>query len=125
MPARQDIEVYQGDDWAATVTVRNEDGTDADITGYTARAQVRRAVADVDPVIVVEMSAVVQSPEIQLSIPHDVTALLSGRYVWDLQIVSAAGAVTTLLAGKVITTAEVTRQDATLTAELHSHPVAA
>lgn len=114
MPARQDIDIYQGDTFAATVTVRNADGTDADITGYTAKAQIRRAVADADPVVVAEMSAVVQSPEIQLALSHDITETLAGRYVWDLQIVSAAGAVTTILAGKVNTTAEVTREDATL-----------
>ena len=108
---RQDLAVYQGDDWAGTVTIRNEDGTPADISGYTAQAQIRRAVADADPVVEVEMSATVESPQVHLSIPHDETEGLSGRYVWDLQLIDGAGAITTVLAGKVIVTAEVTREE--------------
>ena len=123
------IDIYQGDDYAATVTVYNADGTPADITDYTARAQIRRAVADAEPVVTAEFTAVVQSPEIQLSLSHDVTAVLGGRYVWDLQIVSEAGTVTTILAGKVIAIAEVTRPEVTLhadiRAEIHSGTVAA
>lgn len=122
---RQDLDLYQGDDFGATVTVRNEDGTPADISTYTAQAQIRRAVADADPLVIAEITATVESPDIHLALSHDITATLSGRYVWDLQIVSAAGAVTTIMAGKVITTAEVTRPDAGIRAEIHSHPVAA
>ena len=109
--ARQDLAIYQGDTFSATVTIRNVDGTPADISGYTAQAQIRRAVADADPVVEVEMSATVESPQVHLSIPHDETVGLTGRYVWDLQIIDGSGAITTVLAGKVIVTSEVTREE--------------
>lgn len=110
MPLSQaNIEPYQGDDWAATVTVYNEDRTLADITTYTAKAQIRLAVADSDPVVAAEMATTVESPYVFLSLTHDQTVLLSGRYVWDLQLLSATGQIITILAGKVQVKAEVTR----------------
>ncbi len=110
MPANQDIAIYQGDDWTSVVTVYVEGtSTPADIAGYTAEAQIRRAVADEDDEVVVEITTVVSSPQINLSIPHSVTETLSGRYVWDLQITSPTGGITTICRGKVVVTAEVTR----------------
>ena len=89
--------------------VTNEDGTAADIDGYTAKAQIRRAVADQEPEVAVEITTLVESPLINLSIPHTQTVALQGRYVWDLQIVSPTGGITTIVAGKVKLTPEVTR----------------
>jgi hypothetical protein len=103
-----DLEVYQGDDFLATVTVM-EGSKPADITGYTAQAQIRRDVADNDPEVAVEITTVVTSPYITLSILHDVTATMSGIYVWDLQIINTDGAIETILTGQVRVTQEVTR----------------
>jgi hypothetical protein len=103
------LDIYQGDDPAWRVTVMTTANTPADITGYTASAQIRRAVADVDPVVVATLATTVTSPDVFLSLTHTQTALLSGRYVWDLQLTSAGGAVTTILEGNVIVTSEVTR----------------
>jgi hypothetical protein len=119
MPAtREDLSVYQGDDQSWTVTVRNQDGTPAVITGFTARAQIRRGVADSDPVVVAEMAASIASPVVNLSLTHIQTSTMSGRYVWDLQLTSPTGEVTTILAGNVNAKAEVTR--ATVTAQLEA-----
>ena len=109
--SKQDLIIYQGDDYAATCTVKNEDGTPADIDGYTAQAQIRRAVADADPVVVVEIGCEVQSPLVLLSIPHAETEQLSGRYTWDLQLTTTEAQILTILAGKVIVTSEVTRPE--------------
>jgi hypothetical protein len=119
MVTRTDLSVYQGDDMAWRVTVTLEDGTTpADITGYTAQAQIRRNVADQDPVIVDTFSAVVQSPDVLLALTHDQTKVLCGRYLWDLQLTSSAGAITTILRGNVNVTAEVTATGVPLTAAL-------
>lgn len=108
------LDIYQGDDpaWRVTVMTEGSPGVPpvpADITGYTASAQIRRAVADVDPVVVATLSATVESPWVHLSLTHTQTALLTGRYVWDLQLTSSGGAITTILEGNVIVQAEVTR----------------
>jgi len=108
MADRGDLIIYQGDDWGATVSVFN--GTaPADITGYTAKAQIRQDVADNDADVDVEIVTAVTSPTISLTIPAAVTADMCGDYVWDLQITSPAGQVTTILAGNVRVTQEVTR----------------
>lgn len=110
MTGRADLTIYQGDDMAWIVTVTLEDNvTPADITGYTAVAQIRRGAADSDPVVVTTFTTAVVSPEVSMSLSHDQTELLCGRYVWDLQLTSPAGIVTTILKGNVAVTAEVTR----------------
>jgi len=106
---RQSLTIYQGDDFGAIVTVNNEDGTPADISTYTAQAQIRRGAADVDPVVAAQFTATVESPVINLTLTHDQTLLLTGTYVWDLQLVSAGGVITTIMTGPVRTSAEVTR----------------
>lgn len=103
------LQVFQGDDFAAIVLVTNADGTPANITGYTALAQIRRAVADVDPVVVATFTATVASPNVNLSLSNAQTRPLTGRYVWDLQLTSPAGVITTVVAGRVVVTAEVSR----------------
>jgi hypothetical protein len=107
--AQADLHVYQGSDYPATVEVFNEDGSAADLTGYTAKAQVRRDIADKCADVAAEIVVNIQPPLIHLSIPREVTETLCGRYVWDLDLIDSAGAVTTIMAGKVIVTQEVTR----------------
>lgn len=106
---KSDLLLYQGDDYAGTVLVSNADGTPADLTGYTAQSQIRRLVADADPVVVVEIGTTVVSPNVILSIPHLETETLQGRYVWDLQLTTPDDQIMTIIAGKVILTSEVTR----------------
>ena len=111
MPAgKANLDIFQGDDWSATVEVTNADGTPADITGYTAKAQIRRDVADEARRVEVEITTSVASPNVNLSIPHAQTqALSTGSYVWDLQLTSPADSIVTVLAGAVVVTREVTR----------------
>lgn len=111
MAGQANLDIYQGDDpaWRVTVMTTDSPPVPADITGYTASAQIRRAVADVDPVVVATIATTVTSPNVFLSLTHTQTALLSGRYVWDLQLTAPGGGVSTILKGNVIVTSEVTR----------------
>lgn len=105
-----DLELYQGDDYAGTVTVLDEFNAPADITGFTAAAQIRRGVADSDPIVVAELDTIVDSPLILLSLSKTITETLSGRYIWDLQLTNPTGGVSTILRGRVVVTSEVTRE---------------
>lgn len=109
MPNRADLQIYQGDDYTALVTVANGLPPDQVIAGYTAQAQIRENVADEADVIVVEIATAVASPNITLTIPAAETSSLCGEYVWDLQITAPGGPTTTILAGAVRVTQEVTR----------------
>lgn len=110
MPDKVNLEIYQGDSFAAIVTVYNIDGSVADITGYTAQSQIRSDVADEDPTVEVEITALVSSPTVTLNIPKTATVDLAGCYVWDLQLTSDTGEITTILYGNVKVTQEVTRE---------------
>lgn len=106
---RGDLCIYQGDTFAQIVVVTNADGTPADLTGYTARAQMRRAVADTEPEIALTIGVTIQSPNILLDIPNTATTGLSGTYKWDLELTTPTNAVMTILQGSVNITPEVTR----------------
>ena len=109
MPDRADLDIYQGDDYAAVVTVYLKDGSLADIVGWIPRAQIRKGMADGDAVVVAELSCTEQSPKVLLALDHATTTLLNGKYHWDLQLTDPDGAITTVLAGSVMVSAEVTR----------------
>lgn len=107
------LAIYQGDDWAAAVNVLNADGTPADLTGYTAQAQIRSGPADQSWAVAAEISCVVEDVLglISLSLTHDQTSLLTDQpYVWDMQITSPDNEITTLLNGQVAVALEVTRE---------------
>src|SRR5215471_8187968 len=109
MANRANLPIYEGDDWSASVTVTNPDGTPFNLAGYTAQAQIRRGLADTDNVIVATITAAVQTPNtVNLSLTHTQATNLAGVYNWDLQITSSTGAITTLLAGQVQVTQQVT-----------------
>jgi hypothetical protein len=110
MPGVASLAIYQGDDYAAVVTVMGDGDTPADLTGYTAQSQIRSGPADADPVIAATVNTAVVLPNfINLTISHTDTATLKGNYVWDLQLTAPDGTIQTILVGKVQVTPEVTR----------------
>jgi hypothetical protein len=111
MPSTANLAIYQGDDYAAIVTVNDGSGTSPDLTGYTPQAQIRLGPADTNSIVVVEIAATLNLPNtINLSIPRSITTQLSGGYSWDLQLIKPDATIETILAGKVQVTLEVTRE---------------
>lgn len=113
MAIKADITIYQGDDFSAIVVVSSANlSPDQVLNGYTAQAQIRSGPADSNPTIIASMVTSISSPNIYLSIPNSVTKTMPGaNFVWDLQISSpdVPPRITTLLAGNVQVTLEVTR----------------
>lgn len=110
MPSQANLAIYQGDDYAAVVTVSNGSTAPPDLTGYTAESQIRVGPAMYNPTVVVQIDTEVAPPNtINLSIPNGITLQLSGQYVWDLQLTDPTGIKTTILAGNVLVTPDVTR----------------
>ena len=110
-PLKLDLELYQGNDWAAVVRVADASGP-ADLSGFSAHAQIRRRPAYSDPEVAAEIIA--QIPEatpdlILLTISRDETEDLQGHYVWDLIFTAQDGTTTTVYAGNVEVTPRVTR----------------
>ncbi|PWT79186.1 MAG: hypothetical protein C5B60_00105 [Chloroflexi bacterium] len=108
---RQDLTLYQGDDWAAMVCVNNSDGTAADLNGYSVQAHIREGVADQSWDRAAELTCAIVLPnQISISLTNrQTTQLTQPSYRWDLQIVSPDGITTTIMAGQVRVLLEVTR----------------
>lgn len=104
--------VNQGDDWAGQVTVNNCDGTPMDLTGYTVHAQMRSGPADQTWRIAACFTTAILLPNvITISLTHrQTTCLRNPQYVWSMEIVSPDGIVTTVVAGQVNVTPQVTRE---------------
>jgi hypothetical protein len=108
-PKYAPITLYQGDDALFIAEVYLENGTPADLAGYVAHAQIRKDYADSEPVIAYTILTYIEAHEVLLPIPKEATALLGGKYVWDVQLVASDGTTTTILRGDVTTMLEVTR----------------
>ena len=109
VPSKANLAIYQGDDYSAVVTVANGNGLPPDLTGYTAKAQIRSGPADTNPDVIAELGVAIDVDTITLTMPATDTATLNGRYQWDLELTSPLGLKTTILAGAAIATGEVTR----------------
>jgi hypothetical protein len=105
------LNIYQGDDYTADVTVMEADGTTpADLTGYTAQSEIRPVVGDTAPAAAAQFTTTISGNIITIKLTHDDTKNLNKpSYVWDLQIIDATGWITTILAGPVKVTLEVTK----------------
>ena len=105
MPSTSNISILQGDDYAADVTVFYADGTPADLSGYTAEAQIR-----FDGELSAEFQVSISGGNvITLLLPHDVTSRFAETaYLWDLQLTDGNGWTQTLLSGQILVAKEVT-----------------
>lgn len=105
----------QGAHFERTVTVKNSDGTATNLTGYTARMQVRKDVDSSE--ILVELTSangrIVITPltgVLTLIIDSVTTAALIKSGVYDLEIVeTATGKVTRVIEGQFFLKKNVTR----------------
>lgn len=111
MAIKADLRLYAGDDYNAEVTVRYSDGSDVDLGSYTAQAEIRPSLTDTSSSPVATITTTIHDTNmITLQLTHDQTKILtSGPYVWDLQIIDGTGLITTILAGQVAVTPEVTK----------------
>ena len=109
--ARYDLVIDQGSDFAIEFTV-DESGTVKNLTGYSARAQLRTTKANAS--ISATFTCTIPTPtngKITMSLPNATSkTLTSGRFHYDLEIYTSSDVlVTRLLHGEVTLTQEVTR----------------
>ena len=105
------ITIEQGSDWAMQIVVK-DDGVVRNLTGYSARAQIRPRKTS--STLTGTMTCSITLPEtgaIRLQIANAVSKLLTpGTYYWDLEIYTANDAIVNkILKGKAEVDAEVTR----------------
>lgn len=108
-PFKVDITVYRGDSGSFQINVKDDDDNPIDISGASWDADIR--VKDKDPTIVTsfDIEPVVGSPSsILINLTAEHSALLTRNCVYDVQM-TLDGVVTTLIAGELIVTLDVSR----------------
>lgn len=122
-PATLDLEVYQGAYWSQRLVYEDSNSAPIDLTGYTARMQVRRTVDETgDPII--ELTTENGGITLGEPLPTDGVVLLEisaadsaalpatvsdRKWRYDLELVPAGGEVRRLVMGKFTVSLEVTR----------------
>lgn len=112
-PGTYDFTIYQGATFSRVVTWKDENEDAVNLTGYTARMQIRqRLTGDTLIALTTENGRVAlggTDGTVTLTIAATDTADLTMGGVYDLELVSGAGVVTRLLQGNVTLSKEVTR----------------
>lgn len=88
-----------------------------DVTGYTARMQIRSQITAADALVDISSTPTVQGHinvgttdgAVEVVISASATATLTGKGVYDLEVVAPNGDVTRLVQGKVAVSPNVTR----------------
>lgn len=115
-PGKLDLKCYQGAtfDYALTWSAA---GTPVDLSGYSARLQVRESFDSATAVVSLTSGTGIAlggtAGTIDLLIPATETALLDGtpntQFIYDLELESSSGVVTRLVEGNFFIYPEVTR----------------
>ena len=114
-PGNYDFTIYQGATFSRVLTWKDENNVAINVTGYTARMQLRESqdAAAAFITLTTENGGIAlggAAGTITLSISAANTAAITETSgVYDLELVSAGGIVTRLLAGEVLISKEVTR----------------
>jgi hypothetical protein len=110
-----DLTINQGATFELTITWKDSAGTAINLTGYSARMQVRETYSSTSSVVSLTNGSGItlggSAGTIAIVISATTTAGLTAPFsgVYDLELVSAAGVVTRLLQGAATVTPEVTR----------------
>lgn len=108
------ITIQKGADFGLTLTWKDENGSAVDLTGFTARMQIRKNADSQTTLASITngngITLGTTNGQIDLAISNTVTSAMDdGVAVYDLELVSSGNVVTRLLKGEVTITNEVTR----------------
>jgi hypothetical protein len=110
MAAKANIIIDQGSTFTTYLALTQDDGSVLDLTGYTARGQIRRWYTSNS---YVQFNVSISEPNtgfINLALDANTTAnMFAGRYVYDIQATDSYGTISRVIEGIVTVTPEVTR----------------
>jgi hypothetical protein len=111
MGAKANIVIDQGADFSTTVTVTDDSNAAVDLTGYTARGQIRKHYTSTTAVdFTINFGSPRSEGQVELSLTNSQTGSMeAGRYVYDAEIIAQSGVVTRLVEGIATVTPQVTR----------------
>jgi hypothetical protein len=108
MPGKTDLNLYRGDTVRFPAKVWADAGKTqpADLTGVTAKAEIRDKAAGK---LLASFACTIELPNtINLVLDAATSTILPGKGVWDLQLTYAGGDVQTVVYGSVKVTTDVT-----------------
>jgi|TARA_R110002074_G_scaffold398258_1_gene589866 hypothetical protein len=109
MGTKVNIVIDQGTDFATTVSLTNTAGSQLDLTGMSAAAQMRKTYTSSTAVAFGTLLAN-NTGSLTLSMNNATTSALSaGRYVYDVELSDSSSVKSRILEGMVTVTPEVTR----------------
>ena len=98
------VNAYSGATLSLSFTCKDEDGDAVNLTGYTARAEVRPTISS--STITLNLAPTIPTPAngiISVIVADEVTALIEpGAYVWGLVLVTPAGGVIPIESGPIV-----------------------
>jgi len=109
------INIEQGATFTRTITWKDSAGAAINLTGYTARMQIRERVESATALVSLTSSSGITLGGAAGTVVITITAALTDalpnmkKGVYDLELVSAGGIVTRLLQGEVVVSPQVTR----------------
>jgi len=115
MAAFHHLVIDQGATLRDSFTYKDSDGVAINLTGYSARSQIRASPSAPTAILSTSTQAgtiviTAATGTIAFAVSATTTAALTpGNYVWDLELVDAGGIVTRLVGGTCTVTPEVTR----------------
>jgi hypothetical protein len=102
MAIYSNITVDQGSDYFSTVYAKETNGLATDLTGYTARGQVRKTYSSLTSYKIVTTIVNPESGSIEISLSNVTTsAMKAGRYVYDIEVVSPTGIIRRVVEGQL------------------------
>lgn len=109
-----DFEEFEGDTLEMLFNYKNPDGTQVNLTGYTAKMDIRTAIGAAALITVTQADALVlggvtNNISIALTPAQTKTTLGVGSFVYDIQLTDTLSKVNTLIAGKIVIKASVTQ----------------
>lgn len=98
------INAFSGATLSLSFTCKDETGDPVDLTGYSARAEVRPTVSSEE--VTLDLAPTIPTPAngiISVSISDEITAAIEpGAYVWGLVLETPAGGVIPIESGPII-----------------------
>jgi len=99
----QELFLEQGTDFTTSITLDDVNGDPYNLTGYTAKSQMRKSYYSTSPTA--QFTITINTPTtgvLNMSLPSANTAnIAAGRYVYDVAIKNSANTVTRVLEGIV------------------------
>lgn len=109
MAIKANLVIDQGTSYSTSITLVNDQGETANLTGYSANSQLRKTFSSSNS-HTFSTSVDVASSIITLSLNANQTAnIVAGRYVYDVFLTDTDGTVSRIVEGIVTVTPRVTR----------------